>query len=54
VGRAVVSRGKSGKHDVRAREHSREHAAPRTPELPELDRLIHERIRLGIVSVLTI
>jgi DNA-binding HxlR family transcriptional regulator len=37
---------------VRAREHSREHAAPRTPELPELDRLIHERIRLGIVSAL--
>ena len=24
----------------------------RTPELPELDRLIHERIRLGIVSAL--
>jgi DNA-binding HxlR family transcriptional regulator len=52
VGRAVVSRGKSGKHEVRARERSREHAAPRTPELPELDRLIHERIRLGIVSAL--
>jgi DNA-binding HxlR family transcriptional regulator len=26
--------------------------APHTPELPELDRLIHERIRLGIVSAL--
>ena len=26
--------------------------APRAPELPELDRLIHERIRLGIVSAL--
>lgn len=25
---------------------------PRAPELPELDRLIHERIRLGIVSAL--
>ncbi|MGA8763701.1 MAG: transcriptional regulator [Candidatus Sulfotelmatobacter sp.] len=25
---------------------------PRTMELPELDRLIHERIRLGIVSAL--
>src|SRR5438552_2144195 len=52
VGRAVASRGKSGKHELRARQHSREHAAPRTPELPELDRLIHERIRLGIVSAL--
>ncbi len=30
----------------------REQAAPRSPELPELDRLIHERIRLGIVSAL--
>ena len=27
-------------------------AAPRAMELPELDRLIHERIRLGIVSAL--
>ncbi len=26
--------------------------SPRAPELPELDRLIHERIRLGIVSAL--
>src|SRR5207302_7674393 len=52
VGRAVASRGKSGKHELRARQHSREHAAARTPELPELDRLIHERIRLGIVSAL--
>jgi len=36
--------------------HKREqthHAPPaRAPELPELDRLIHERIRLGIVSAL--
>src|SRR5205814_9771458 len=54
VGRAVASRGKSGKHELRARQHSREHAAPRTPELPELDRLIHERIRLGIVSALAV
>ena len=30
----------------------REQAEPRAPELPELDRLIHERIRLGIVSAL--
>jgi DNA-binding HxlR family transcriptional regulator len=30
----------------------REHAPAQAPELPELDRLIHERIRLGIVSAL--
>jgi DNA-binding HxlR family transcriptional regulator len=30
--------------------HKREHSP--APELPELDRLIHERIRLGIVSSL--
>jgi DNA-binding HxlR family transcriptional regulator len=36
----------------RVSEDAREHAAPQTPELPELDRLIHERIRLGIVSAL--
>ncbi len=30
----------------------REHSAKQPPELPELDRLIHERIRLGIVSAL--
>jgi len=35
----------------RSRERAREQA-PSTPELPELDRLIHERIRLGIVSAL--
>jgi DNA-binding HxlR family transcriptional regulator len=35
-----------------AREQSREHLPARAPELPELDRLIHERIRLGIVSAL--
>ncbi|MGC1452034.1 MAG: transcriptional regulator [Candidatus Sulfotelmatobacter sp.] len=35
-----------------AREHAREHPSARAPELPELDRLIHERIRLGIVSAL--
>src|SRR5262250_2149705 len=52
VARAVASHGKHTKHEVRAREHSREHAAARTPELPELDRLIHERMRLGIVSAL--
>jgi DNA-binding HxlR family transcriptional regulator len=30
----------------------RKHAPAHAPELPELDRLIHERIRLGIVSAL--
>ena len=35
----------------RAHEEDRE-PAPLAPELPELDRLIHERIRLGIVSAL--
>lgn len=52
MGRALALRGKSRKHQARPRAHSREQAAPRTPELPELDRLIHERIRLGIVSAL--
>lgn len=33
------------------REQVHEHT-PVAPELPELDRLIHERIRLGIVSAL--
>jgi DNA-binding HxlR family transcriptional regulator len=40
------------KHAKPAPRKPREHAAPRAPELPELDRLIHERIRLGIVSAL--
>ncbi len=31
---------------------AREHPPAIAPELPELDRLIHERIRLGIVSAL--
>lgn len=35
-----------------ANAHPREHAPAVAPELPELDRLIHERIRLGIVSAL--
>jgi len=52
VGRALASHGKHGKHQARTREHSRDQAALRAPELPELDRLIHERIRLGIVSAL--
>ena len=36
----------------KAAAHAREHSPARAPELPELDRLIHERIRLGIVSAL--
>jgi DNA-binding HxlR family transcriptional regulator len=36
----------------KSREQVRERALVPTPELPELDRLIHERIRLGIVSAL--
>jgi DNA-binding HxlR family transcriptional regulator len=35
----------------RTREHAREQT-PIAPELPELDRLIHERMRLGIISAL--
>jgi DNA-binding HxlR family transcriptional regulator len=52
VARALASHGKHAKHEVRPREHSREHSPVRAPELPELDRLIHERMRLGIVSAL--
>ena len=47
MARAVPIRRKPAKPEPNA------HRAPaRTPELPELDRLIHERIRLGIVSAL--
>lgn len=56
MARAVSSHTKHAKPDAFVREHSRgkerEHAAAHAPELPELDRLIHERIRLGIVSAL--
>ena len=48
----ALAHGKRAKHEIRARERSREKAPPRTPELPELDRLVHERMRLGIVSAL--
>lgn len=37
---------------AKAREAAREQAIGGAIELPELDRLIHERIRLGIVSAL--
>lgn len=60
MARALPSRRKSLKPEVRPRErlqdkpHEKvhEHSHPVAPELPELDRLIHERIRLGIVSAL--
>jgi DNA-binding HxlR family transcriptional regulator len=55
VARPLPSRRKPSKpelqHREKHREPTREHA-PVAPELPELDRLIHERIRLGIVSAL--
>ena len=35
-----------------AHKHPRQDVPAHAPELPELDRLIHERIRLGIVSAL--
>lgn len=40
------------KHREPQRDQPRVPAPARAPELPELDRLIHERIRLGIVSAL--
>jgi DNA-binding HxlR family transcriptional regulator len=52
VGRALASHRKHSKPAVHVREHGRGQDVARTPELPELDRLIHERIRLGIVSAL--
>lgn len=55
MARAVASQHKHAKEQPGAeatREGRREHVLPRAPELPELDRLIHERIRLGIVSAL--
>lgn len=53
MARAVSSHRKHGKvPEHRAHVHEREHVPAHAPELPELDRLIHERIRLGIVSAL--
>ena len=52
MARALASHRKHTKHEVRPRERAREEATPPAPELPELDRLIHERMRLGIVSAL--
>lgn len=47
MARALPDRRKQAKAESSARR-----APARAPELPELDRLIHERIRLGIVSAL--
>ena len=52
MARAVATHHKHAKREVGPAQHARAHAAVHTPELPELDRLIHERIRLGIVSAL--
>ncbi len=56
---SVVRENVREKAREKVREQARAHAhdevrelAPVAPELPELDRLIHERIRLGIVSAL--
>lgn len=51
MARALRSRRKSIKTEGQTRA-KREVGPVRAPELPELDRLIHERIRLGIVSAL--
>ena len=48
MARALPNRRKQPKAQAVARGHT---LAP-VPELPELDRIIHERIRLGIVSAL--
>lgn len=51
--KASKPEGKTGeKHREPSRGQAQERGVPRAPELPELDRLIHERIRLGIVSAL--
>jgi DNA-binding HxlR family transcriptional regulator len=52
VPRALSTSRKHTKPEPSRPEKSRPHVLPRAPELPELDRLIHERIRLGIVSAL--
>ena len=51
--RAVPSHRKQAKVTAhRTASSSRDNTPAHAPELPELDRLIHERIRLGIVSAL--
>ena len=54
--RALAQRSKPQTATTKSGTHSpappREHIPARALQLPELDRLIHERIRLGIVSAL--
>ena len=56
MGRAASHDHKHVKHEARGHDGRRSQARDipqvEAPELPELDRLIHERIRLGIVSAL--
>ena len=52
VARALPSHRKPVKHESHVREQVRQHVPAQAPELPELDRLVHERMRLGIVSAL--
>jgi DNA-binding HxlR family transcriptional regulator len=55
VAKSLATHRKHDKPAQRARAQgklARERVLARAPELPELDRLIHERIRLGIVSAL--
>ena len=55
VARALAHRRKSiaaPKTGAQSATPAREHTAARALQLPELDRLVHERIRLGIVSAL--
>ncbi|MGO9086075.1 MAG: winged helix-turn-helix domain-containing protein [Terriglobales bacterium] len=53
MAKPLPARHKHEKSKAGLREQVRERRLPaRAPELPELDRLIHERIRLGIVSAL--
>jgi len=51
AGRAL-SRRKHAKPEAAPHARERQQERAHAPELPELDRLIHERIRLGIVSAL--
>ena len=52
MAKPLPSRHKHDKPRAAHRERPRADAPASAPELPELDRLIHERIRLGIVSAL--
>lgn len=52
MARALPSHRKQSGAEHRAHAPAHQRPPAHTPELPELDRLIHERIRLGIVSAL--